>query len=171
VLPDSRPEKEPASGFAKFKWLIVGGGATALGLVVMLVISMGSHSKTPVQISDASKTAGPVAPANPTPNPPAPPVPEKPRDTKPSAKSTKPARNVQPDSQPKAEPPAQKPGPCDLTEAEIPRSLSRAENLMYAGKLEEAQAAYQRVLGCPAAHEKAAQGLQRVKQRMAAQSP
>jgi len=173
VLEQSRADDEPGSAWAKFKWLIVGGAAAALVLVVMLVISMGSHSKAPVQNSDPSKTAGPVAPANPTPNPPAPPVSEKPHEAKPSPKSTKQARNAQPDSQLKAEPPAQKPvtGPCDLTEAEIPRSLTRAENLMYAGKLEEAQAAYQRVLGCPSAHEQAAQGLQRVKQRMAAQSP
>ena len=40
---------------------------------------------------------------------------------------------------------------------------------MYAGKLAEAQAAYQRVVGCASAHEKALEGLQRVKQRMAAQ--
>ena len=173
VLEQYLPENEPASGLAKFKWLIVGGAAAALVLVVMLVISMGSHSKAPVQNSDPSKTAGPVAPANPTPNPPAPLVSEKPHEAKPSPKSTRQARNVQPDSQPKAEPAAQRPvtGPCDLTEAEIPRSLTRAENLMYAGKLEEAQAAFQRVLGCPSAHDKATQGLQRVKQRMAAQSP
>jgi hypothetical protein len=173
VLEPSWPENESASVLARFKWLIVGGAAAALVLVVMLVISMGSHSRAPVQSSDPSKTAGPVVPANPAPNPQAPPVAEKPHDAKPSPKSTKQARNVQPDSQPKAEPPAQKAvtGPCDLTEAEIPRSLTRAENLMYAGKLEEAQAAYQRVLGCPSAHDKAAQGLQRVKQRMAAQSP
>jgi hypothetical protein len=49
-------------------------------------------------------------------------------------------------------------------------SLARADNDMHAGKLAEAQAAYQRVLGCPAAHEQALQGLQRVKLRIAAQS-
>jgi hypothetical protein len=41
---------------------------------------------------------------------------------------------------------------------------------MYAGKLEAAQDAYQRLAGCPTAHDKAAEGLRLVKQRIAAQS-
>ena len=42
---------------------------------------------------------------------------------------------------------------------------------MYAGKLPEAQSAYQRLLGCPSARDRANEGLRLVKQRIAAQSP
>jgi len=173
-LGRSRADPEPAGGIAKFKWLIVGGAAAAVVLVAALVIPgmvSGSHSKAPAQNPDAStKTAGPVAPAIPVANPPNPTGPDQP---KPPGKPAKQARGAEAKVEGKTEPPAPKPfvGSCDLTEAEIPRSLSRAENYMYAGKLEEAQAVFQRVLGCPSAHEKALEGLQRVKQRMAAQSP
>jgi hypothetical protein len=63
-------------------------------------------------------------------------------------------------------PPPKASGKCDLTAAEIPRSLDRAENYLHAGKLEEAQVVYQRLLGCPGAHEKAQAGLKLVKQRI-----
>jgi hypothetical protein len=173
VVPErlGRPllEPEPQSAFAKWKWLIIGGAAAAVVLVVVLVaIVSGGHGKTPAQNPDAATKA--TSPDTTTPLPAAPPpsspVAEKPQPPKPPAK---PGRQPKTDS--KVEQPAQKTGPCNLTEAEIPRSLTRAENYMYAGKLDEAEAVYQRVLGCPTAHEKALEGLQRVHQRMAAQSP
>jgi len=171
-LGRSRLEPEPPAGFARFKWLIVGGAAAVVVLVAILVIPgivSGSHGKVPAQSADTStKTVAPPAPSPaaavaPTP----PPMPEKPQNVKQPGKPAK-----QPKADQKSETPAQKPtvtGPCPLTEAEIPRSLNRAEQYMYAGKLEEAQAMYQRVLPCSLAHDKAAEGLQRVRQRIAAQ--
>ena len=67
----------------------------------------------------------------------------------------------------KAAPPAT--SHCDLTGEDIERSLDRADRYMHAGDLADARAAYQHVLGCPSAHEKAQEGLVRI-QRMAAQS-
>ena len=58
---------------------------------------------------------------------------------------------------------------CDLTAEDIQRSLDRADRYMHAGDLGDARAAYQHVLGCPSAHEKAQEGLVRI-QRMAAES-
>ena len=55
---------------------------------------------------------------------------------------------------------------CDLTAADIQRSLDRAESYMHGGNLPSATAAFQHVLGCPSAHEKAQEGLNRI-QRMA----
>ena len=60
-------------------------------------------------------------------------------------------------------------GKCDLTESEIPKTLDRAEHYLHAGQLEEAQVQYERVVGCPAAHEKAQAGLKLVKQRIETQ--
>jgi hypothetical protein len=171
-LGRTRLEPEPESAFAKRKWLIIGGAAAAVALAVALVaIVSGGHSKTTAQNPDAAAKAPPPATSvAPLAAPPASsPVAEQPQTPKPPAK---PGR--QPKTEAKAEPPVVlKPpsGPCSLTEAEIPRSLSRAESYMYAGKLADAEAMYQRVLGCPSAHEKAVEGLQRVHQRMAAQSP
>jgi hypothetical protein len=56
---------------------------------------------------------------------------------------------------------------CDLTAEEITRSLNRAELYMHGGDLPSARAAFQHVLGCPSAREKAQEGLTRI-QRMAA---
>jgi hypothetical protein len=57
---------------------------------------------------------------------------------------------------------------CDLTEEEIQRTLARADRYSHAGDLDDARAAYQHVLSCPSAHERAQEGLIRI-QRMAAQ--
>ena len=169
-LGRSRFEPEPATGIARFKWLIVGGAAAVVVLVAVLVVPgivSGSHGKAPAQSPDTTtKTSAPSAPA-PVPIPI--PVAEKPQTPKQPGKSAK-----LPKAEQKSETAPPKPvvtGSCDLTEAEIPRSLSRAENYMYAGKLEEAQAMYQRVLPCSSAHDKALEGLQHVRQRMAAQTP
>jgi len=75
----------------------------------------------------------------------------------------------------KAAVPELKPAPapvivhCDLTEEDIQRSLARADRYMHAGDLADARAAYQHVLGCPSARERAQEGLNRI-QRMAAQN-
>jgi len=173
-LGRSRLEPEPVSGFAKRKWLIVGGAAAAVVLVAALVIPAlvsGSHGKTPAPNPDTPARPAEPAAAAPAPltPPPSTPVVDKPQPPKQPSKSGKqPKTEAKVDQQPAQKLPA---GSCDLTEAEIPRSLSRAEKYMYDGKLEEAQAMYQRVLPCPSWHEKAVEGLQHVHQRMAAQSP
>jgi hypothetical protein len=180
-LGRSLADPDPAPAGSRMKWLIVGGAAAVVILVAALVIPRivsGSHANGPAQNptqspaqspTQSSDTAAPVTPstANPANNA----GPDKSHQSKAPAKSGKQSR-----PEPKVEattepPPPAKPssGSCDLTEGEIPRSLSRAESLMYAGKLAESQAAYQRVLGCPSAHEKALEGLQRVKQRIATQ--
>ena len=180
-LGRSHVDREVSAAGMK-KWLIVGGAAAAVVLVAVMVIPAmvsGNHGKTAAQAPDASKTVSP-APANA-------PAGAAPGDTTKAASTgansgasagTTPGKTTQGKAgrQPKGpktdgggEAGAAKAGPCDLTEGEIPRSLSRAENYMYAGKLTEAQAVYQRVLGCPSAHEKAVEGLQRVRQRIAMQ--
>jgi hypothetical protein len=168
------PEAPP---FWKKPWVLVSAGAVVLVLLAAAIIPAmvsGNHPKAPVPDATTQtapptappSTSSPVAPSNAA----APAVPEKPRDQKPAAK---------PGKQPKAPaspvainepPPKPAPASCDLTEGEIPRSLNRAESLMFAGKLEESQDAYQRLVGCPSAHEKALEGLRLVKQRMATQS-
>lgn len=176
TLGRSRPEPEPVPVFTRFKWLIVGGAAAVVVLIAALIIPgivSGNRGKSVPPVPDASsKTA---APAEPAVVPPSPAVSEKPKESRQVSRSAKPPKNA-PKAEAKAEPkteaaaPKVPAGTCDLTEADIPRSLNRAENYMYAGKLAEAQAMYQRVLGCASAHDKAAEGLQRVRQRIAAQS-
>lgn len=164
----------------KRKWLIVGGAAAVVILAAVLVIPglvSGKHEKPSVPSPDGGARTGQVAPANPALNSPDQIGGEKPRQTKspnsPSGKQPRQAKTdtkAEPKPDARTEPPPLK-GSCNFTEGEIPRSLSRAESLMYAGKLAESQAVYQTLLGCSSAHEKAAEGLQKVKQRIAAQSP
>ena len=143
-----------------------------LTVVIVIPAISGNRRNPAAQPSDVTKTTDSAAIQTSSPDTGKPAVPDKNTHPKPLAShSSKPAKN-DPAQEPKTEPQAAKPsGPCDLTEAEIPRTLDRAEKNMYAGKLDEALAAYQRVLGCPSAHEKALEGMQRVKQRIAAQSP
>ena len=82
----------------------------------------------------------------------------------PASDKTKP----KPDLTTQARVPPTPAGPCELTEGEIPRSLDRAQSYMHAGRLTDAQAVYQHLLGCPSARQRAAEGLQLVKQRIAA---
>jgi hypothetical protein len=56
-------------------------------------------------------------------------------------------------------------GKCELIPSEIPKTLDRAENNLHAGKLDEAEAAFESALGCPGARERAQAGLKLVKQR------
>ena len=177
-LGRSIAEPEAAMPLWKKPWVLVSAGAAVLVLLAAAIIPAmvsGSHPKA--QVPDATtQTAPPAAPPG-TPSPGAPSnvttpaVPEKPRDQKPAAK---PARQPKPEASPEALTQAPPPKPasasCDLTQGEIPLSLQRAERLMYAGKLDEAQDAYQHLLGCPSAREKAQEGLRQVKLRIATQS-
>ena len=175
TLGRSRLEPEPTPFFVRMKWLIVGGAVVVVVLLAAWIIPgmvSGNRGKSAPPSPDVSrKTVTPVAPP-PPPAPAKPAVSEKPREARQLPRSTKQPK-TEAKAEPKTEPVAPKvpAGTCDLTEADIPRSLNRAESYMYAGKLAEAQAMYQRVLGCPSAHDKAQEGLQRVRQRMAAQSP
>jgi hypothetical protein len=173
----ARSFAEPEAATAplwKKPWFLVSAGAAVLVLLAVMIIPAmvpGNHSKAPVPDA-ATKTVPPAASPGTTPsNVIAPATPEKPSEQKPAVKSGKqlkaavsPGPVIEP--QPKATAAS-----CDLTAGEIPRSLSRAQSLMYAGSLEEAQDAYQRLAGCPSAREKALEGLRLVKQRMATQSP
>jgi hypothetical protein len=175
-LGRSSLDAEPAPGFGR--WLIVGGAAAVVVLVAALLIGgmvFGKHGKSAPPAPDISKQ--PATPAAPMPTPVAVPVVEKARESKPPAKPARPPRTEpktesKTESRTEAAPSPKVPAvPCDLTEADIPRTLSRAESYMYAGKLTEAQAIFQRLLPCSSAHDKAQEGLDLVRQRIAAQSP
>ena len=166
ILDETEPAQMP---FWKKPWVLVSAGAAVLVLLAAVIIPAmvsGSHSKTPeAVIKTAPATASPATP----------PVvggPAAPGTSQQKKPATNPGKQLKAATNPGAvtEPPAPKSAPssCDLTEGEIPRSLSRAESLMYAGKLDEAQDAYQHLVGCPSARDKALAGLRQVKQRMAA---
>lgn len=176
----SRPVPAAWAAGDRKKWLIAGGAAAVVVLGAVLVIPglvSGKHEKTSGPPPDRGTRTGQLAPANPPQNGNDQAGGEKPRQTKPPISSMgKQPRHAKTDTKTDSKPDARTESPpqnasCDLTEGEIPRSLSRAESLMYAGKLAESQAAYQKLLGCPSAREKASEGLQKVKQRIAAQSP
>jgi len=163
-----QPESAPGP-FWKRPWVIVSAGAAVLVVLAVLIIpAMVSSGRPKAPVPDAPAKTAPPAPSPVT--PPAasvPPAPEEPRDQKPAVKPGRqprtPANPGTATGQPQPKPAA---GSCDLTEGEIPLSLQRAERLMYAGKLDEAQDAYQHLVGCPSAREKALDGLRQVKQRI-----
>ena len=174
TLGRSVMDTETDPPFWKKPAVLVSAAAVFVILVVVLVIQLrGSHPKP-------DTTANPTLPVASEPVSPrvsAPVAPQVSPEAKPTPKPVKPPRS-QPTPQPKVEaktdtppPPRQPAGSCDLTEGEIPNSVSRAQRLMYEGKLTEAQSAFQRLVGCPSARDKALAGLQSVKQRIAAQSP
>jgi len=144
----------------------------ALVIIAVLVIrAMAPAPHPPAVTPDASTPpAGAVAPPTAT----APTAQEKPPAAKPAGKPGKAPRTEsksEPQPAPRTEPPAETAklppsGSCDLTENEIPLSLQRAARLMSAGRLSEAQDAYQRLIGCPSARDKAVEGLRQVKQRI-----
>ncbi len=159
-LGRSRTDEGSWTASDKKKWLILGGVAAAVVLVLILVIPAlmsGKHKAVSPPPVAATPSAAPATSA------PKPAAGAKPQELK--SKSTRVKNESQSESKPE---PAGK-ASCNLTEGEIPRALSRAESLMYAGKLEDSQAVYEGVVGCPSAREKAQEGLQRVKQRIAAQ--
>jgi hypothetical protein len=167
------PETAP---FWKKPWVMVSAGAAVLVLLGALIVPglvSGNHSKAPAAPDSGAKSAPVPVPAD-TPSVPA--AQENVHDQKPAVKSAR-APKTEPRPEPRidtrTEPAAPKPASssCALTEGEIPLSLQRAERLMYAGKLPEAQSAYQRLVGCPSARDRAVEGLRLVKLRIAAQSP
>jgi hypothetical protein len=167
-VPESEDVQQP---LWKKPWVLVSAGAFVLVIVAVLVIRAMAPGPRPQAVSpdSAARPSGPAA----TPTATAPTAQQKPPASKPSGKPgktprTEPHTETRPEPQtaqtetPKP-PPA---GSCDLTETEIPLSLQRAARLMSAGKLSEAQDAYQRLVGCPSAHDRAVEGLRQVKQRI-----
>ena len=171
TLGRSVEDDETAPPFWKKPSVLVSAAAAFVILVVVLVMQLrGGHPKPDATTNPAPPVASePVAPPVSAPVPP-----QVAPEVKPTPSSTKPPRgepNPQPKVQAKTEAPTprQPAGSCDLTEGEIPNSISRAQRLMYEGKLTEAQSAFQRLVGCSSARERALAGLQSVKLRMAAQ--
>lgn len=172
----ARVEDDSAEAGRKKKWLMIGGGAAAVLVAGIFVISglvSGRHDKTPPVPADTTTTK-PAESATTTTQTSQPDSGAKTESTKSAQKPGKTSDRI---SKSKSEgsaegknqgPPA---GQCYLTDAEIPRSLDRAEGYLHAGRLTDARAVYQRLLGCPSARQRATEGLQIVKQRIAAGSP
>ncbi len=161
-LVSARIDRDPLEPAGNRKWLILGGAAAALMLVVLLIV-FGTYRK-PGAAAAPTQSASPA-----TTSPVAAPLATAPAKTdnkaKPSAGTTMAASKKTPRTEAVATP--AKPvdaGACDLTAAEIPRSLQRAENDMHAGRLDEAKAAFLGVRGCPGARERADEGLRQIQQ-------
>ncbi len=168
------PESTPVPLWKK-PWAVVGAAAAVLVLVALLIIRGMTPSSSPQATTPPSAPpAAAPAPSSPVSSPAT--VQEKPPAAKPSAKTAKQTKSppakapvTEAKTEPKTETPAPPPPPtgsCDLNPPEIPLSLQRAARLMSAGKLADAQAAYQRLVGCPSARDQALEGLRTVKQRM-----
>jgi hypothetical protein len=152
---DTGRETSPRTGKSSRMPILIGSGAVLVIGVVALLFAF--TRKAPVQ------SAVPSAPAPVSEAQPVEPAPKQaPAKTAPAAK--KPAKvEVRPAV------PTPVVSHCDLTDQEIQRSLARADLYLHGGDLSNARATYQHVLGCPSAHEKAQDGLNRI-QRMAAQN-
>jgi hypothetical protein len=156
------------------KWIIIGGAAAALLIAGILVISgMGNRARTqpppppPPQPVPSKPVEPETAPTSATP----------PSETGDSGVTTKsgsqqktghsssPVLSTKPKTDAYVDGRLQPAGHCDLTEADIQRALGRADSNLHAGKLSEAQSGYESVLRCPSARQRAAEGLQRVKQQ------
>ena len=185
-VPARRDEDEevPAGG-GKKKWLILGVAAAVLVIAAILIIPglvSGHREKaaapqdTPVTSPATSPVTSdlPVKPVtHATPPPSTSNTAVKPEAGKPLQQGAGGSPNSdktrpKPDVTTQARVQTAAAGPCELTEGEIPRSLDRAQSYMHAGRLTDAQAVYQHLLGCPSARQRAAEGLQLVKQRIAA---
>ena len=158
-------DPEPAAGSGKMKWLILGGAAAiVIAFAALLIpgIVSGNHAKTQAPPPDTStKTTAPSTPVTPpVVTSPVPVATDKPKP------SPKPGKQPKPEAKPDQNPPKIT-GSCDLTEADIPRSLERARKYMYDGNLPAAQAMFQRLVPCPTVHDQAQAGLNSVRQRMA----
>jgi hypothetical protein len=172
-------EDEPAPAGRNKKWIIIGGAAAALVIAGILIIPgmvSGKHATTqpppsPPSPPPSSKSVEPETPSTPA-NPPS--ETGNSSATTTSGSSLKPGRSsgtgssTRPKTDANLDGRGQPAGHCDLTDAEIPRALDRADSNLHAGKLSEAQAGYESLLKCPSARQRAADGLQRVKQRRAA---
>jgi hypothetical protein len=173
------PRREPAPAPATKKWLIVGGAAAAVivfGAVLIPFLISSNHAKTVTQ-TPVAPTSPIDTPSTTVPTPTPPPAQTTPVDKPPTvqppstkAKSTSGPKQPRSDQAGDARPPEPKvSGKCDLTESEIPKTLDRADHYLHAGQLEDAQAQYERLVGCPGAREKAQAGLKLVKQRLITQ--
>ncbi|HEY1898149.1 MAG TPA: hypothetical protein VGG62_17850 [Terracidiphilus sp.] len=161
--------REPPPAPATKKWLIVGGAAAAAVVfgAVLIPFLAGKHAKTSVPLPAPATTVVDTPPTVPAPVIAAPaPVVKTPPTKPPRALVPKPPRADQPGESATLPKGSSK---CDLTESEIPKTLDRADHDLHAGQLEEAQAQYERLVGCPGAREKAQAGLKLVKQRLITQ--
>ena len=170
-------EEVPTGGGTK-KWLILGIAAAVLVIAAILIIPglvSGRRDKAtvapatpPATSSQPVESVTPVTPPPSTSETASKPEPSKPAQQKPGRSPASDKTKPKTDGSTEARAQAAPAGTCDLTEGEIPRSLNRAENYMHAGRLSDAQAVYQRLLGCPSARQRATEGLQLIKQRIAA---
>jgi hypothetical protein len=173
LLGPTRREREPAP--ATKKWLIVGGAAAAVvvfGAVLIPFLVSGNHAKTAVPPPTPATSSTVEQPPTTAPTPtPVQPAPVQPAVKTPSTRAGRTSGGKQPKSDQGGDtkPEPRVSGKCDLTESEIPKTLDRADHYLHAGQLEQAQAQYERVVGCPAAHERAQAGLKLVKQRISTQ--
>ena len=155
------------------RWLIWGGSAAAflcvLGIVA-IALHRPSNSVAPPQ-APSPKIETRVSPPSST-SPAAPPVSSS-SQAKPETVKAKPP---EPDSSRErsrkpAETPREKPSVpgCDLGVAGIQRTLTRAENSLHAGKLNDAQRDFQSVVDCDRTNAQAQGGLRLVRERRAEQ--
>jgi hypothetical protein len=175
LLGPTRREPSPAPETpGTKKWLIVGGAAAAVIVFAAVLIPFlvsANHAK-PVAPPPETKTHTPDTPpvTVPTPAPapvPTPAPPKAPIDKTSHPSGVKPTNSDQPgDVRPAG---SKGYGKCELIPSEIPKTLDRAEYLLHAGQLEEAQAAFESVQNCPGAYQRAQAGLKLVKQRIATQ--
>jgi hypothetical protein len=154
---DTRSETSPPTGRSPRVPILIGSAAVLVIGVVALLFAF--TRKAPVQTA-APSAPSPVLESQPV--QPAPPPKQVPAKAAPAAK-----KPVKVEPRPIVPPPVV--SHCDLTDQEIQRSLARADLYLHGGDLSNARATYQHVLGCPSAHEKAQDGLNRI-QRMAAQN-
>jgi hypothetical protein len=159
---DETRDESVSSGAGKSSRMPILVGAAAVLLVGIAFLFFFLH-KSPVQSATPVQTAAPVSV---TPTPEARPVKAEPHPKQVPARDSLTSKKTAKDE---PLPPSLKPAEshCDLTAEEIQRSLNRAELYMHGGDLPSARAAFQHVLGCPSAREKAQEGLNRI-QRMAA---
>jgi len=172
TLPDTGDAFEREARRPSLLRMPIVAGAVGVVLVAVLVIFFLSH-KTPVQSATPGQTPASAPDTRPAPSappvaapPPATVAVERPNPTGPSGKHAR-------DKKAAVVEPKVAPTPvavhCDLTEEDIQRSLARADRYTHDGDLADARAAYQHVVGCPSARERAQEGLIRI-QRMAAQN-
>jgi hypothetical protein len=170
LLGPTRRERAPAP--ATKKWLIVGGAAAAVivfGAVLIPFLVSANHAK-PVAQTPVPQTSTPETKPETLPAPVPPPVQPAPTPKAPIDKTPHPPADNSQKGDPGVAPPVPRgSAKCELIPSEIPKTLDRAEYLLHASRLEDAQAAFESVLGCPGARERAQAGLKLVKQRMVTQ--
>jgi hypothetical protein len=155
--------------------LFVGGAAAAVivfGAVLIPFLISSNHAKT-VPPAPVSQPSTPETPPPTVPPPAQLPVQPTPTPKASIDKTPHPSGVKQPkvDDTGVVSPvvPPRGSAKCELIPSEIPKTLDRAEYLLHAGQLEEAQAAFESVQWCPGAYQRAQAGLKLVKQRMVTQ--